>query len=489
MRLDLKYLVKSFIHIALVILAFACLISCEDEKYASSADIKLGFSVDTVMFDTIFTTIGSTTQHLKVYNPYDQKLLISNVRLAGGEDSNFRLNINGTAANELYDIEILPKDSIYIFVEVTVDPTGGDFPMVVQDSIEFLTNANLQDIDLVAWGQDFKLIKDVEIQTSTWTSEKPYLVYNYAYVDSGAVLTIEPGTKIYFHNRAGLYVKGTVNAKGTVDEPVVFQGDRLEDAYEDVPDQWNGILLFSGSEDNVFEQVEIKNANIGLQVGTIENEGSASVKLSGVKIQNMAYAGIFAMKSKIEATNCLISNCGFYCAALLVGGDYTFNHTTIGNYWGGYSNRARSTASLMISDHVIIDRTNGSSATYVGELNKATFSNSIIAGNISSRNELELAKTDEVTFNYKFDHCLIQLADTFNTSNKDNYISLIKGEDPRFIDPYDKMNFELDTLSPAKDVGSKLIGNKYPFDIKNDSRTDDDGPDLGAFERIEKSDD
>jgi hypothetical protein len=236
---------KKLIQILILLLSLGYLISCEDEKYLSSADAKLKFSVDTVMFDTVFTTVGSTTQHLKIYNPYNQKILISSVKLAKGDASNFRLNINGVSANELQGLEIAPLDSLYIFVEVTVDPNGQNLPLVVKDSIEFVTNSNHQDVDLVAWGQDFNLIKKERLETTTWTKEKPYLVYNYAFVDSNATLTIEPGTKIYFHKDAGLYVKGKVVANGTVDNPILFHSDRLEDAYADVPDQWNGVLLYS----------------------------------------------------------------------------------------------------------------------------------------------------------------------------------------------------------------------------------------------------
>ena len=488
MAFDLKPSVKKIAYILVTLLCIVLLFSCEDEKYVSSSDVKLEFSTDTVMFDTIFTTIGSTTQHLKVYNPYDQKILISSIRLASGDQSNFRLNVNGTQANQVFDVEIPPKDSIYIFVEVTVDPNGYNLPMVVKDSIEFATNANLQDVDLVAWGQDFHLVKEARIKTGTWTADKPYLVYNYAYVDSGAVLTIDPGAKIYFHSRSGLYVRGRVKAEGTYDEPIIFQGDRLEDVYKDVPDQWSGIVLFSGSHDNIFDHVEIKNANIGLQVGNIEDEGYASVDLSNAKIYNHAYAGIFALKSKIKAYNCLVANCGWYAAALLVGGDYDFYQTTIANYWGGYTTTSRSTSSLVVSNLLIIDQ-DGGSTSYLGNLERANFTNSIITGNIGSGNEVELGASDKAAFNYKFDHCLIQLSDTFDISDSDHFSEILKGVDPKFKDPYDGFNFELDTLSPAKDVGLKSIGQMFPFDLLGESRTSDAGPDLGAYERIDKSPD
>jgi hypothetical protein len=435
------------------------------------------------MFDTVFTTVGSTTQHLKIYNPYNQKILISSVKLAKGDASNFRLNINGVSANELQGLEIAPLDSLYIFVEVTVDPNGQNLPLVVKDSIEFVTNSNHQDVDLVAWGQDFNLIKKERLKTTTWTKEKPYLVYNYAFVDSNATLTIEPGTKIYFHKDAGLYVKGKVVAKGTVDNPIILHSDRLEEAYADVPDQWNGVLLYSGSKENEFTNVEIKNANIGLQVGNIENEGYSSVNLSNVKIQNMAYAGIFSMKSDIHADNCLITNCGFYAVALLVGGNYEFFHSTIANYWGGYGSKARSTPSLQIQNYLIINK---DKPAYVGDLVKANFGNCIITGNIADGNELLLSSVSQATFNYKFDNCILQVRDTFKTDNATHYDSILKGVDPKFVDPYKKYNFELDTLSPAKDVAKLSIAKNYPTDLKGRDRLFDKGPDLGSLERQEK---
>jgi hypothetical protein len=459
------------------------LISCEDEKYISSSDVKLQFSVDTVMFDTIFTTIGSTTQHLKIYNPYDKKLLISSIKLAKGDASNFSLNINGVSANELQNIEIAPFDSLYIFVAVTVDPSGQDLPLLVKDSIEFVTNLNQQDVDLVAYGQDFVLIKKARLRTTTWTKEKPYLVYDYALVDSNATLTIEAGAKIYFHKEAGLYIKGKVNAKGTIDHPIYFGGDRLEDDYKDIPEQWEGIRLYSGSKDNVFTNVDIKNAIIGLQVGNIENEGFASVELNNVKIQNMSYAGIFAMKSNISAENCLISNCGYYAAALLVGGSYEFYHSTIANYWGGYGSKSRSTPAVQIQNYLIISK---DKPTYVGDLIKADFGNCIITGNSPTQNELLLSSLPEASFNYNFDNCILQVADTFKTDNVSHYQNILRSVDPKFVDPYKKYNFELDTLSPAKDVAKVSIAKQFPLDIKGRDRLFDNGPDLGSYERQEK---
>lgn len=41
---------------------------------------------------------------------------------------------------------------------VTIDPNKDDNPLIQTDSIVFETNGNLQDVDLVAWGQDANYI-------------------------------------------------------------------------------------------------------------------------------------------------------------------------------------------------------------------------------------------------------------------------------------------------------------------------------------------
>ena len=137
----------------------AGILACEKYELYRSPDARLGFSTDTVFFDTIFTTIGSATRELKVYNTYDQPLEIEFIELAKGEQSVFRLNIDGLASSYAGDIEIPPNDSIYIFIEVTLDPNKQDSILVIQDSIVFSTNGNLQDIDLLAWGQDVHIFR------------------------------------------------------------------------------------------------------------------------------------------------------------------------------------------------------------------------------------------------------------------------------------------------------------------------------------------
>ena len=120
-----KYISKAFLLLFLnaTVLFFA---ACNDEIISTDTSKKLEFSTDTLTFDTVFTTFGSTTHKLLVYNNNSQTLRISSIALSGGKDSPFRINVDGMKSddNSFTDIEIPGKDSIYIFVEVTIDPAN-----------------------------------------------------------------------------------------------------------------------------------------------------------------------------------------------------------------------------------------------------------------------------------------------------------------------------------------------------------------------------
>jgi hypothetical protein len=271
-----------------------------------------------------------------------------------------------------------------------------------------------------------------------------------------------------------LFVAGTIEANGTFESPIIFQGDRLEDDYENIPGQWDGIWLMAGSKDNVFNFSEIKNAIIGIQVDTFANEINPTLLISNSKISNMTSTAIYAQGSTIKAFNNVISNCGQFGVALTIGGSYEFYHCTIGNYWG-YS--TRNTPSLLLNNYYV--DINGS--THIRPITKALFANCIIYGNKMSEIYIDKSETDD----YKFDHTLIKVDSEFSTSNSDFFEEVIVNIDPNFIDPYEG-NFVLDILSVAKDFGKRYHDLSYiDLDILLQDRTSDSGPDLGAYERIE----
>jgi hypothetical protein len=461
-------------HIFPLLLFFPILFACEKEEFNTSSDAYLIFSQDTILFDTVFTTIGTATQRFTVKNPYNKNINLSSIYLAGGENSPYRLNIDGYPGKRLNDIDLRAKDSLYIFIEVTIDPNNSDMPLVAQDSIVFSFNDTQQDIDLISWGQDVNLINGEVIGTQTWTANKPYLIYNSMLVDENAVLTIEQGAILHFHKNSRLYVKGTIIANGTFESPITFQGDRLENNYDDIPGQWDGIWLITGSKNNIFNYSHIKNAIIGIQTDTLENIIQPTLSISNSIIENMTSAGIYAQGSTIKAYNTVISDCGQFAVAITIGGSYEFYHCTIGNYW---EFSTRNTPSVLLNNYYVDINNN----IQVRSLDKALFGNCIIYGNKDSEIILDFKESG---FSFKFDHSLIRVSDDFEVSDPNYFENVIVNIDPKFKDSFDR-DFELDTLSIAKDNGNTEFGIMFPLDINMQNRNDDSAPDIGAYERIE----
>ncbi|MCX6272148.1 MAG: hypothetical protein NTU44_13200, partial [Bacteroidetes bacterium] len=278
--------------------------SCtKDESYDTNSGLTLNFSSDSVIFDTVFTTLGSATRVLMVYNPSKKPVLISSIRLEQGDNSPFRINVDGISSSDVRNIEIEGKDSMFVFVKVRVDPTNQNSPLVISDHLVVETNGNTQQVDLVAWGQDAHYITANKFvnglppyrivasdhQVVTWSNDKPYVVYGYAVVDSLGTLNIEEGTKIYFHKNSGLWVYrfGSLKVNGTLEKPVVFQGDRLEQEYQDIAGQWDRIWLNEGSVNNVINYAIIRNGFIGIQAETFQQSEGNQLILTNTKIRNM----------------------------------------------------------------------------------------------------------------------------------------------------------------------------------------------------------
>jgi hypothetical protein len=77
----------------LFLLAMSSLTSCKKPVFFSNGN--LSFSRDTVLFDTVFTTIGSTTKNFKFYNNDNKAVIVEEIELMGGSASPFRINVDG----------------------------------------------------------------------------------------------------------------------------------------------------------------------------------------------------------------------------------------------------------------------------------------------------------------------------------------------------------------------------------------------------------
>lgn len=475
----------------LILLVFIGWSSCKKDTITTDGSAKLTFSEDTILFDTVFVTLGSTNKQFTIHNDQDQKIRISSIRLAGGSASLFRINVDGTPGEVFSDIEIDANDSLFVFVEVTVNPNSSTLPFIVADSILFETNGNQQKVNLVAWGQNAIFFHPTNYQAglppysiipcnAVWDSVLPYVIYGYAVVDSGCSLTIKEGTKIYLYNSSALWVfsGGNINVAGTLQHPVTFQGTRLEAAYQDVPNQWDRIWINEGSSNNVINYAVIKNAFIGLQLEELfEPTLPKGITVNNTIIKNMNGVGVLARNYTASFNNCVISDCGSYLAALTIGGAYDFNQCTFANYWRFGK---RSTPSIFLNNYFV----NQNNVPVGVDLSKANFNNSIIYG--TEENEFETDFVSSAQANYFIDYSILKVKSTTPTTDPIHFNMVYKNNNPNFKDP-NKGNFELDTLSFAIEKGNPALLNTNSlllFDINGVPRSTTVNPDLGAYERL-----
>lgn len=473
----------------LIIAALLLFSSCRKENDISTdPSHKLSFSTETVVFDTVFTTIGSATHELKIYNLYKDDLNISEIRLMGGETSRFRLNVDGVSGTEFHDQLVMAKDSIYSFLNVTIDPNDLRTPFVVEDSIMFITNGNTQFVKLVAWGQNaryivadrkiqgfpaFKIVAD-SLETTHWTNELPYVVYGYALINSYGTLHIHEGTHVYIHGGGGLWSwsDGQLIIDGTVENPVIIEGDRLEPFFKDEPGQWDRIWLMDGRSDadHIINHAIIRNAFIGIQAETFVHETENVLRLYNTIIENHTGVGVYSVYYAIDACNTVIDNCGQYAFAVAQGGAYLLRHCTIGNYWW----KSTRTTPSMILNNFVDDNSGRTEFPLFFEMD-----NSIVYGVQEEEFETSLsAMNSDIDTTYSIDHCLLKTLKYSNASSGFN--SCIFNEDPLFVD-YRSFDMHLsDILSPAIGTGNPIIGAQVPYDLEGKSRTG--APDLGAYQ-------
>jgi len=520
---------KRSLYITFSLIALVFWSSCRQDFIFAPSSGNLSFSKDTVYLDTIFSNIGSSTYTLKVYNTSDEDILIPSIKLSKGQESNYRMNVDGLIGNgaligkEFENIELLARDSMYVFIETTIDI----FPLVENetqflytDVIVFENTSGVQNVELVTLVRDAVFIfpnrdsegvvetlafdtdgDGVDDETSvkgrflqdselTFTNEKPYVVYGYAAVGDGKTLNINPGARIHFHEDSGLLITNNaslhVNGLPSLDlelleNEVVFEGDRLEPLYENVPGQWQTIWLFSGSTENVINYATIKNGTIGV-LSDGNQQDPTKLKINNSQVYNQSNFGILGRATSIIAENIVINNSGLSSFAGTFGGNYNVTHSTIANYW---TSSFRQYPALLLNNFIV----DSENTVTTNPLVAANFTNCIIYGNDSPELFLENKNSDD--FNFKFTNSLIYFDDPngnfsspeYDFSDTTLYENVIFNNNPQFLDPFNnKLNIPFG--SPAEGAG--IFSGNLTKDITNTTRNSP--PDLGPYNAIEFED-
>ncbi|WP_209400028.1 hypothetical protein [Pseudozobellia sp. WGM2] len=502
---------RHFLVISITILTLFGFSCRKDFEYTASSG-NLHFSKDTVYLDTVFSSIGSSTYTLKVYNHSGNDIQIPSISLGKGQESAYRLNVDGIAGKNFTNIPVNSKDSLFIFIESTIDISdAGINEFLYTDLLQFDEGDNLQEIALVTLVKDAIFLypekdasgkkrqilveNDTEENLTTvpgfefgsdelvLTNDKPYVVYGYAAIPQSKSLLIEAGTRIHFHKNSGLYVSpgSSLKIEGAVSQDslrleneVIFEGNRLDHEFSDQPAQWDGVIIASGSTSNEINHLTLKNALTGIKVFGDDILNEPTLSLRNTQVYNSLINNLRAISAFIIGENCVFGSSGGSSFLINSGGSYSFNHSTIANYW---TDGLRTSSALQIDNEPFGKRENS-------ELIKADFQNSIIYGN--NANEISLTNNNSNTFNYFFNNCLIKLEDQamqnespFDAVNDNHYLNNFFNEDVHFRNTIHN-NFQLSPESFAIGKADPDISVNVPQDINGIFR--DEKPDIGAYE-------
>ncbi len=413
-----------FIRTALIIVtASIFFVSCKDDlELTTSPDAKLNFSTDTVLFDTVFTSVGSTTKRLKIYNRNKKAVNISKIDLVDSTSfAVYRLNVDGFSGNHLRNIEIPAEDSIFAFIEITVkgDVNSNQYPFLVSEQISFETNQNVQKIELVAFGQNAHFFVDSVLTGNiTWNNDLPYVIYGGILVDTLSSLTVQPGVKIYMHKNAIILSKGTLQLNGTLQDSIIIQGDRREIQYYNEPGQWNSIQFLPGSVNNKINYTTIKGSIYGVIVGTFPLYGiQPQLEITNSIIKYSTVTGMYLIDGFVRAYNNLVFACGQYALLTQLGGNYEIIHNTFAQT-NNFSNRQ--TPAVALTDFILV---NNSPITDALQVN---FKNNIVTGSLKEEYYIETRSSS--TANVITEYNALKSSKTWPNTN-------ILNRDPQFKDP------------------------------------------------------
>ncbi|MBK5272577.1 MAG: hypothetical protein JJE22_16360 [Bacteroidia bacterium] len=453
------------------------LFSCKKASFITSPDARVTITQDTLKYDTVFVSAGSVYQFFKIINQNNQKLRLTSVRIMGGANSIYSINVDGTQGPQVNNLEIEANDSLYVFVQVNINPNTNNLPFIIRDSIQVSYNGQNKLVQLEAWGQNAHFFRNKQITTDeTWNNDLPYVILGSLLVDPNKTLTINKGCHIYVHADAPIVVDGSLLVNGEQDtiNRVYFRGDRLDDPYKDFPASWPGIFFRTTSKDNILNYTIIKNAYQAIAAEDPSSNANPKIILNECVIDNSYDAGIISINSSIQARNCLISNCGKNIV-LTKGGNYQFTHCTVASYSNNFIPHKYPV--LYLSNYIKIAN------TIVPDNLTATFTNCIFWGEGGFvDDEVVSDKNTGAGYNVTFNQAL------WKTTNTSPNFTIIQPQPINQPPQFDSINTSINyydfrlkaNTSPAIDKG---ISTTVTTDLDGKMRPLGTKPDLGCFEK------
>lgn len=460
-------------------LVLACLLglclptACINDDITTSPSATLTFSRDTLSFDTVFTELGTPTARLLVYNRNSKGVSISSIRMRNA-DSNFSLNVDGMSGTAFHDVEIRGKDSIYIFVECYIDKNAGPEPRLVEDQLEFVTNGVAQTVQLEAWGQNVTRLNALTVERDMrLTAEQPYVVFDSLVVASGATLTIDPGARVLFHDKASLIVDGRLEAVGKPGQMIHLRGDRSDKVlpdltYEEMASQWRGVRIGAGSFDNHLEYVDMRSTETGLVIDSCGDLSRSKLLIVNSWLHNSAGHVLTSSHARVDAYGTIFSDAALGVLSL-TGGKHEIVQCTLANYY------------LFAGPSGPIVRLYGLKADETDAPMQATFANCIIDGLGGPILPGDLKDTQVYLYYTLFGA---------TGENDEHFLDCLWGKDPLFLTDRPKyyFNYHVEPKSPALGAGDPAyVTSICLYDMDGNDRLSGGAPTLGAYSEPENA--
>ncbi|MBW3544621.1 MAG: right-handed parallel beta-helix repeat-containing protein [Bacteroidetes bacterium] len=403
-----------------------------------------------------------------MFNPSSQAVILESLALAGGAASPYTLYVNGRPGKSFGEQLLLGGDSLLLLLEARLPATAATRPYLASDAVVVRNKGLQQTVQVVGWGQNALFLGDEVLACNTvWDSSLPFVIEKSVLVDTLCTLTITKGARLYFKPGAYLFVKGSLLAEGdsSAADQILFRNQRLDPAYENQPGQWGGIIFLEGSKANLLRYCNIRNAEVGVRLGTPDDDAEPDVVLENCRLENHLQAGILCYTADLRAVNTLVANCVGPAVANLAGGNYEYIHCTFANYFRGQ----RTLPAALFSDSLQL--ADGSSI--LEDLN-LHMQNTIIWGNLSSGEELGVLLSGSTSGAQLLEYNLLRSSDS-RYAGQGNILST----DINFVRFQDvsTYNFRPDSLSPALNA-AKPLG--IEVDLSGLPR--DERPDIGALE-------